>query len=429
MPQGRVRVRTHRVTQFVLLSLAIALAAPSQARSDTHPSSVPGIDVADGFDAEIVSEGLWLPLGIALDIDRNIVLGSNCEMCPALRLSPEGALLGESDWILDPDGVGVDSLGRVFVVGDQSVTLVNSFAASPDLILAGGFSNLNDVAVSPSGELFVYDSNGEIWRVSATGVVDPAPFVTTAMGAGIGLDPLTGGLLVTTGTPSDLVLAIAPDGTVTQIASMPAFSNPADAEQGVGAFGDSIYVTLASLGEIVTVDRASGSTTLFASGFDTPMRMVFEGDAGVLVSDMNAGRIIRIFPLVLPGPEPMIVRIKIKADDGLGCFNPNGHGVLPVVIYGSADLDVRSIDFMSLDLEGLTVKSKSHSRRLMVDFKYVNQDRFRDAVVKFEDDGHWTGTAPTATMTGMLDDETPIEGSDSICIVQPGHGCRNDKGK
>jgi len=418
-------VRTNRIAQFVVLSLIITLAAFSQARSDTHPSSVPGIEVADGFDAEIVSEGLWLPLGLALDADRNIVLGSNCEMCPALRLSPVGALIGESDWIIDPDGVAVDSLGRVFVAGDQSVTLVNSLAGGPDLILAGGFSNLNDVVIGHSGALFVYDSNGEIWRVSTTGVVDPAPLTVTAMGGGIGLDPLTGGLLVTAGTPSDLVLAIAPDGTVTQIASLPAFSNPADAEQGGGPFGDSIYVPLAALGEIVTVDRASGSVTVFSRGFDTPMRLAFEGDAGVLVSDMNAGRVIRIFPVV---PESINVLIDIKPDDKHGCFNPNGHGVLKVVIFGSADLDVREIDFNSLNLEGLTVKKKSHSRKLMVHLKYVNFDNLLDAVVTFEDNGHWTGTGGTATLTGMLRDETPIEGSDSICIVsKPGHGCGKGK--
>ena len=56
----------------------------------------------------------------------------------------------------------------------------------------------------------------------------------------------------------------------------------------------------------------------------------------------------------------------------------------------------------------------------MVHFALVNGDDLLDALVQFEDNGHWTGTGDTATLTGMLLDETPIEGTDSICIVPHG---------
>jgi len=391
--------------------LIITLATLSQVASDTHESSVPGIEVLDGFDAEVVSEGLWAPFGLALDADNSILVGSNCEMCPALRLSHDGLLTGASNWIVDPDGVAVDSSGTVLVAGDQTVTLMNSFASGVDQTLADGFSNLNDIVVGNGGAIFVYDSNGEIWQISSAGDVGSAPFAITASGGGISHDPLTGGLLVTTGPPSDLVLAISPGGTATEIAAMPAFSNPADAAQGGGGhFGDSIYVTLLNTGEIVTVDRESGDSSLFARGFSTPARLVFEGEHGVLVSDLTAGRIIRIFPVVT---ESIQAQIDIRPS----CINPKGHGSLPVVIFGSPDLDVGAIDFASLDLEGFSVKARPRSGGLMVHFEFVNDDDLLDAFAQFDDNSQWTGTGDTATLTGMLLDETPIEGTDSICIV------------
>jgi len=391
--------------------LIITLATLSQVASDTHESSVPGIEVLDGFDAEVVSEGLWAPFGLALDADNSILVGSNCEMCPALRLSHDGLLTGASNWIVDPDGVAVDSSGTVLVAGDQTVTLMNSFASGVDQTLADGFSNLNDIVVGNGGAIFVYDSNGEIWQISSAGDVGSAPFAITASGGGISHDPLTGGLLVTTGPPSDLVLAISPGGTATEIAAMPAFSNPADAAQGGGGhFGDSIYVTLLNTGEIVTVDRESGDSSLFARGFSTPARLVFEGEHGVLVSDLTAGRIIRIFPVVT---ESIQAQIDIRPS----CINPKGHGSLPVVIFGSPDLDVGAIDFAFLDLEGFSVKARPRSGGLMVHFEFVNDDDLLDAFAQFDDNSQWTGTGDTATLTGMLLDETPIEGTDSICIV------------
>ena len=403
-------MRPNRTVQFVLLSLIITLATLSQIAADTHESSVPGIEVLDGFDAEVVSEGLWAPFGLALDADNSILVGSNCEMCPALRLSSDGLVTGASNWVVDPDGVAVDSSGTVLVAGDQRVTLMNSFESGVDQTLAEGFSNLNDIVVGNGGAIFVYDSNGEIWQISPAGDVGSAPFTITATGGGISYDPLTGGLLVTTGQPSNLVLAISPDGTATEIAALPALSNPADAAQGGGGhFGNSIYVTLLNTGEIVTVDRESGDSSLFASGFSTPARLVFEGENGVLVSDLTAGRIIRIFPVVAESIQAQI--------DIIPCINPNGHGALPVAIFGTADLDVSAIDFASLDLEGFSVKARPRSGRLMVSFEFRNDDDLLDALVQFDDNGHWKGTGDTATLTGMLLDETPIEGTDSICIA------------
>lgn len=393
--------------------LIIALATASLVRADTHPSSVPGIMVAEGFDAEVVFSGLLSPFGMALDSAGNLLVGSNCSMCPVLKISRDGVIIGASNGVIDPDGVAVDAEGRVLMGGDQGVSVLNSFTGGLDEMLAEGFSNLNDIVIGRNGSIFVYENNGEIWRISPTGEIDSAPLTITDSGGGIGLDPVTGGLFVTTGPPSDLVLYVSREGVVTEIAAMPMDSTPLDAEQSGGRFGDAIYVTLAATGEVVAVDRDTGEATLFASGFTRPARMVFRGQDALLVSDMVEGRIVRIFPTA---PDVMEVRMDIKPGGSPNCFNPRGHGVLTVALFGDANLDVRAIDYASLDLEGMSVKQRGRGR-LMVRFGRVDNDEYLDAIVQFRSNGHWSGGDETATLTGALLDGTPIEGSDSILIV------------
>ena len=407
-------MRTIKMTlSAASLFLVSTLATPSSAAADTRPSSVPGIMVAEGFDAEVVSSGLLWPFGLALDSNGNLLVGSNCAMCPVLRISRDGVIVGASNDLVDPDGVAVDATGRVLMGGDQGVEVLNSFTGGLDEMLAEGFSNLNDIVIGSSGNIFVYDNNGEVWRILPTGEVDAAPLTTTDSGGGIGLDPVTGGLFVTTGPPSNLVLSVSRDAVVREIAAMPMDSVPLDAEQSGGRFGNSVYVTLGATGEIVAVDRDTGEATLFASGFSRPARLVFRGEDALLVSDMQAGTITRIFPTA---PAVLPVRMDIKPGGSPNCFNPRGGGVLSVGIFGDANLDVASIDFASLNLEGLSVKRRGRSR-LMVRFARLDGDEFLDAFVQFRNDGHWSGADGTAALTGTLMDGTPIEGSDSILIV------------
>ena len=118
------------------------------------------------------------------------------------------------------------------------------------------------------------------------------------------------------------------------------------------------------------------------------------------------------------------VAIDIKPGSDPNCFNIDGRGVVPVAILGSDGsglfdaLDVTQIDASSLDLEGLGVATKGKKNKLMAHVDDVSGDLIDDFVVQFEDDlADWTGGGATATLTGELYDGTPIEGTDSICIV------------
>jgi hypothetical protein len=111
------------------------------------------------------------------------------------------------------------------------------------------------------------------------------------------------------------------------------------------------------------------------------------------------------------------VEIDIKPGNDPNCFNIDGHGVIPVAILGSADFDVFNIDINTLLFDKLEVRVRG-KRGPLCNIELSNVDSFPDLVCHFEDDAtSWTAGDTTATITGELIDGTPIEGSDSICVV------------
>jgi hypothetical protein len=117
-------------------------------------------------------------------------------------------------------------------------------------------------------------------------------------------------------------------------------------------------------------------------------------------------------------PESLHVAIDIKPGDDANCVKNDGHGVIPVAILGSANLDVTEINPATVQLAGLAVKTVGKSEKLLAHIEDVNADNFPDLMVQIQDNGGaFSSGTTTATLTGMLFDGTPIEGMDTICIV------------
>lgn len=114
---------------------------------------------------------------------------------------------------------------------------------------------------------------------------------------------------------------------------------------------------------------------------------------------------------------PLIAGIDIKPESDPNCFNINGHGVIPVAILGNTYIDVSNIDVDTVLFGGLEVRVRGNKGPLC-SIEDVNGDEMDDMVCQFEDDpGMWAAGTGTATLTGELLDGTPIEGTDSICVV------------
>lgn len=118
-------------------------------------------------------------------------------------------------------------------------------------------------------------------------------------------------------------------------------------------------------------------------------------------------------------PPIQVVEIDIKPGSDPNCFNNDGNGNIAVAILGSADFDAAQVDPSTISLEGLTVAMNGNDTKLQARLKDVNKDAFADLLVQIEDvAGVFEPGDGTAILTGELFDGTPIEGSDSICVVQ-----------
>ena len=121
------------------------------------------------------------------------------------------------------------------------------------------------------------------------------------------------------------------------------------------------------------------------------------------------------FP-VNPGESNQFVTIDIKPmDKSAANYKINKAGV-PVVIFGSAYLDVSSIEIDSLVLEGLGVMI-DEQRNNMAIIDFVNDDPYPDLVVNFEKTaGSLSKNFSRATLTGNLSNGTIISGNDNFKI-------------
>ena len=109
--------------------------------------------------------------------------------------------------------------------------------------------------------------------------------------------------------------------------------------------------------------------------------------------------------------ELMSVGVEIQS----GKLNLGKNGVLPVVIPGSADLDVTTISVSTLDLNGAGAAHGGH-------IDDVDGDGFEDLMVHFLVPELVIAPPPadgdevTLTLTGELDDGTPFEGVDDVAV-------------
>ena len=92
--------------------------------------------------------------------------------------------------------------------------------------------------------------------------------------------------------------------------------------------------------------------------------------------------------------------------------------MIPIAILGSNDFDINDIDIPTVSFAGLAVRVTGKADKTKCALEDVNSDGNMDLVCQFEDDSSaWEPGSGEATLTGKLFDETPFQGTDTICIV------------
>lgn len=216
---------------------------------------------------------------------------------------------------------------------------------------------------------------------------------------------------------------------------------PGHARGAVGA-GNAFLADLIKPGEIFenVVGRQFVSFNISRTGtyegpvrFDFVMRMNGEGIVFRVDADVHLGphaiRFIsgrRDTSLVLPPPPPppptVLAALDIQPGECPTEFKPRSHGVVPMAILGSAELDVRDIDVASLRLGGIIAPQRStfedvgqglHSESC--DCPPAGTDGITDLTLKFlaSDLASMLGTADSAgnvrvRVTGRLVDDSPL---------------------
>jgi hypothetical protein len=184
-------------------------------------------------------------------------------------------------------------------------------------------------------------------------------------------------------------------------------------------------------------DNQANTLSDLVTSDDYPVRIGNDNGAGWffdgLIDDVRiynrALSAEEIWDIYVPHPtEPLVIDIKPGS-----CPNPlnvKSRGVLPVAVLGSEDFDVSTIDVASIRLAGVAPTRSSYedvttpvSEANECECSTEGPDGFLDLTLKFEiqriveaigEVDH--GDELVLELTGMLSDETPIEGSDCIII-------------
>jgi len=118
-----------------------------------------------------------------------------------------------------------------------------------------------------------------------------------------------------------------------------------------------------------------------------------------------------------PGRRTQIVEIDIIPEAKSHNFTPGTPWNTPVVIFGSAHLDVSTIDIESLCIEDLAMRMRGKAHNI-ASIVHVDDDDYPDLIVMFEDISNFLYKGISyATLKGNLSDGTIINGMDTISIL------------
>jgi len=111
-----------------------------------------------------------------------------------------------------------------------------------------------------------------------------------------------------------------------------------------------------------------------------------------------------------PGESTRFVEINTMRNDSIDFPNQNSYGLIPIAIFGSAYLDVSSIEIDSLLLKHLAVMIEVKSKEPAA-IQYINDDSYPDLIVKFEAYKKFLNDGFSYTiLKGQLNDGTIIKG-------------------
>jgi len=128
--------------------------------------------------------------------------------------------------------------------------------------------------------------------------------------------------------------------------------------------------------------------------------------------------------LALVCPPYITVTIDIKPGGDPNSINLGDHGLLPVAILGTPEFDVTTINPETIDIGGVFLAERGSQKapKIAYSLEDVDGDGYIDMMTFFDVQelvsiGTLTGGTTELLLSAALDDDTQIEGSDSVNIV------------
>lgn len=232
---------------YAAISGTLILAAPnSPAAYDraAKADSVDRIQCPPGYIATVFAEGLASPDGLAFDPAGTLHVAEETSGRVS-RIQANGSVFPLLSGLQYPEGIAFDDQGNLYVVEDVAAGRVIKRTADGTIItLSTDRDGPEGVVWAPDGRLYITESNVQF--------ASPLDFATH-------------------------VSAVDPVGGTSRVRTDALFWSYAGIEMGADGL---LYVTNEASGtgtndSVFTVDPASGSRTLFASGLETPEGLRF----------------------------------------------------------------------------------------------------------------------------------------------------------
>ena len=193
-----------------------------------------------------------------------------------------------------------------------------------------------------------------------------------------------------------------------------------------------LYVNGVSEGDydIGTATSIAYSNENFFIGSYNESRLFFDGaidDVRIYNRALSSDEVMQLYDF----SETLTVHLDIKPGSCPNRVNVRSKGVLPVAILGSEEFDVNTIDPASIRVNDVG-PIRSHLEDVAAPLMYPNEcectkngpDGYPDLALKFDTQqivetlGEVNrGDTLTLLLTGVLNDETPIEGADCVMIL------------
>ena len=389
---------------------------------------VPGAVDVYRFDA---SAGQVAILGV-LDGDNTVVRWS--------MLAPDGSTVFD-EFFIDQQVVltqtGTYTLAvqglQITDVGTYSFELLEAPPNTPPVAVDDavetdqGTSVTVDVLANDSdadGDVLVVDAVSE--PANGVAVIETAGVTYTPAGGFVGVDSFTYTVFDGRGGSAEATVTV----TVRAVA-------PPNRPPTIDAVDDQESVEGDAIALAVEAEDPDGDALTFSA----------DGLPAGLAIDAGTGEIAGVIAEGAADESPYTVEVTVTDPDGAGASTEfqwtvtaretgplpvevdviphrivnDGHGLIPVVIFGTADVAAGQIDARTVELEGMPIATIL-SVPLAIRWD-VNHDGHRDLVVLIKDvAGAIPAGTTTVTVTARLLDGTQIAGTDEVHVVTHGNG-------